>query len=188
MYGHLPACMSAPLAHLLPMEARRENRIVQDWSYRWLWATTWILETKHKSSGRAANALNYWTIKIGIYLFNLCMCLFLDGARVMCNVWSTCTRMYLSMQKSRRCFYLPLLPSVYYLGWGFLLNPKLTILVKLVGQQTQNNPSTFNPQMLGLQALMAMPNFSMGAGNLNSCSFLPLKQVFLLNEPCPQTH
>lgn len=30
VYGHLPACVSAPLAYLLPMEARRENRILQD--------------------------------------------------------------------------------------------------------------------------------------------------------------
>lgn len=115
VYGHLPACMSAPLAYLLPTEARRENRILQDRSYRWLWATKWVLGTKHKSSGRAANVLNYWTIKIGD-LFNLCICLLLDGARVVWNAWSTCTCMFLSMQKSRRCFYLPLLPSVYYLG------------------------------------------------------------------------
>lgn len=61
---HFLVCMSVfdcmyvciPWACLVPCEAREGQRISWDWSYRWLWATTWFLEIKLKLSKRAPSA------------------------------------------------------------------------------------------------------------------------------------
>jgi hypothetical protein len=52
----LPACMSVPHLHIVCSEARRGYQIPWNWSYRWLWAVTWGLGIKSRSSERAAHS------------------------------------------------------------------------------------------------------------------------------------
>lgn len=50
--------MYAPCVCLVPSEARRSNKILWNWSYRWLKATTNTLRIEPESSGRPAIVLN----------------------------------------------------------------------------------------------------------------------------------
>lgn len=50
-------CVHTPCACPMPVETRRGHRIIRNWSFRWLWATSWVLGPEPASSGRAANAL-----------------------------------------------------------------------------------------------------------------------------------
>jgi hypothetical protein len=57
------ACMNACTlcAYLGPMEARRGHQMPWNWSYKWLWASMWVMQTKPGSSPRVASELN-WAI------------------------------------------------------------------------------------------------------------------------------
>lgn len=58
------ACMyeCAPCLELVPLEARRENWILGNQSYRWLWAGMKVLRMEPGSFARAASILNYRVI------------------------------------------------------------------------------------------------------------------------------
>ena len=55
----LPECVSV---FLVPKAARKGYQIPWTQSYPWLWATTWVLGTKPRFSGRAASDLKLWAI------------------------------------------------------------------------------------------------------------------------------
>ena len=55
------ACLCMLCACLVPTEARRGHRLPWNWSYRWLWATVWVLRIE-PISGRVASVLNCWAI------------------------------------------------------------------------------------------------------------------------------
>lgn len=57
---YLSACVFFTCLLGIP-EARRGHWIHWSWSYRRLWATTWVLGTEPSSSGRAASAINLWS-------------------------------------------------------------------------------------------------------------------------------
>lgn len=59
---HVCICMCK-----LPEEAGRGHQIPQNWNYRWLLATIWILRTKPLASERAASTLILWTISTAPY-------------------------------------------------------------------------------------------------------------------------
>jgi hypothetical protein len=48
--------------YLVPSEAQRGHWIPWGWNHRQLWAAMWLLGIELRSSGRAANAVNHWTI------------------------------------------------------------------------------------------------------------------------------
>lgn len=48
-----------PCVCQVPTEVRRWSQTTWDWSYRWLWATIWVLGIEHGSSTRATSGLNY---------------------------------------------------------------------------------------------------------------------------------
>lgn len=54
-------------ACLTSTEDRIEHWIPCNWSYRQLWATVWLLGTEPRSSSRAANALNRWTVSSPVF-------------------------------------------------------------------------------------------------------------------------
>lgn len=56
-------------------EPRKGHQIAWNWSYRHLWATTWMLEIKPSSSALATTALNYWTISPAPSFFFFLVCL-----------------------------------------------------------------------------------------------------------------
>lgn len=47
---------------LVPAVARRGGHISWNWSYKWLWAIPWVLETKTRSSARASGTLYHGAI------------------------------------------------------------------------------------------------------------------------------
>jgi hypothetical protein len=53
----LPACVC-----LMPREIRGGHQMPWNWSYRWLWAATWVLGTEPKSSAAVASEVNHWAI------------------------------------------------------------------------------------------------------------------------------
>lgn len=53
----LPVCMSLHHMHSVPTEARRRCRVTQNYSYKWLSATVWMVGTEPRSSGKATSGL-----------------------------------------------------------------------------------------------------------------------------------
>jgi hypothetical protein len=45
-----------------------------NWSYQWLWAVMWVLETEHGSSARIASTLNCWVISLAPIVLYICVC------------------------------------------------------------------------------------------------------------------
>lgn len=58
--GILPACMSVDHVIEVFHEARRRHWIPWCWSYRWLWAVTWVLGIEPRFFARIASFLNDW--------------------------------------------------------------------------------------------------------------------------------
>jgi hypothetical protein len=54
-WSHIPTNWALPLAG-------RGHQVSQNWSYKQLWPTMWMLKIKPGSSGRTACALNHWAI------------------------------------------------------------------------------------------------------------------------------
>lgn len=54
------SCISC--AHLIPKEAKRGRWIPMRCSYKWSWASMWIMATTLGSSVRAAGVFHYWAI------------------------------------------------------------------------------------------------------------------------------
>ena len=53
-------CVLCPC--LVPLKVRRGCQIPWNWSYRQLWAASWVLGSEPRSSARAASALLCWAI------------------------------------------------------------------------------------------------------------------------------
>lgn len=74
VYGCLTAFM--PVCHVfaVPTEARRRCQIHWHWSYRWLRATTWVLEIESRFSERAANNLprSFLKLNFDVIFYYLC--------------------------------------------------------------------------------------------------------------------
>lgn len=51
-------CVCVLHAFLVPREARRENKVIWNWSYKQLRAIMWVLGTEFKSLGGAASHLS----------------------------------------------------------------------------------------------------------------------------------
>lgn len=49
-------------ACLVPAEVRRGLPITWNWNYRCLWGTTWLLQTKLRSSVKGTSVLNHWVL------------------------------------------------------------------------------------------------------------------------------
>lgn len=65
MYGCFACmyvCLYIQCMCLLALRGHRRVSDSQDWSYRQLWVTLWVLGIELRSFGRAALALNCWTI------------------------------------------------------------------------------------------------------------------------------
>jgi hypothetical protein len=54
---------------LVPTEASRGHQILWNLSYRWLWATKWVLEMEPGSSERTVSMFNPWVISLGQHRF-----------------------------------------------------------------------------------------------------------------------
>lgn len=57
----LQACLGS-------VDIRRGRQLSWDWSYRWLWATTWEQGIELGSSTRATSVLNWWVISPAPFL------------------------------------------------------------------------------------------------------------------------
>lgn len=72
-------CVFASPVHLLLAKPRRACRILWNWSYRRLWASTWVLGTEPGASGRGASAVLCWAVSpssfhehiLSIYIKNM---------------------------------------------------------------------------------------------------------------------
>lgn len=62
VYQCVPACLCVRHEYKVPTEAVKGYQVSWNYSYRGLWDTMSMLGIKPWSSGRAANALNYWAI------------------------------------------------------------------------------------------------------------------------------
>ena len=55
-------CMYSVCVYLVPAEIRKRHQMLGNWSYRWLWATMWVLGVTPRPSARATSTLNCWAV------------------------------------------------------------------------------------------------------------------------------
>ena len=83
--GVLSGYVCVPLAILMSTKARRGNQIPWIWSYRWLWATVWILGTESGGCRRAPQCFellshlsvspgSYFNFTLLMYFVSVCIC------------------------------------------------------------------------------------------------------------------
>jgi hypothetical protein len=82
----LPAYMYVHHMHAWCLKRPEGHQI--SWSYRWLWATMWVLGSKPGSSARAASSLKHWVISPASVLVRLSFTVWL---RLSSNLWSSCS-------------------------------------------------------------------------------------------------
>lgn len=84
-FSFLNICL---LMHMLNvhLNTRRRHWIPWDHSYRWLWATLWMLGFELPTSGRTTSAFNHWVISLArrcyLILLNIFVILFISDYSV----------------------------------------------------------------------------------------------------------
>ena len=64
VHGCFPACMSVHHKHAGLSEVKGQHWIPRNWSYRWLWATMFILGIEPRSFGRSVSDLTHLTFSL----------------------------------------------------------------------------------------------------------------------------
>lgn len=144
-----PAYMYAYHIHAwIQRRPQKQHWILQNWSYRWLWATIWVLETESRSRVRATRALNWWDIFAA------------QGSSFSCGFWGFKLRLsclggwhftdwviYLVLH----CFFIQMLKALLLRLCGFKLHPILSLhsfSAVFCGIQHQTSPGKFRRVVL----------------------------------------